>query len=83
MAGSFFCEECGTGRASINVITVSTAMGEMDVQVCDDCLASWTGTVIGPCTECGDIYARHSRRTESDPWTCEGCAQARPLAAAA
>lgn len=83
MAGSYYCEECGEARASISILTVATAMGELDVQVCDECLTTWTGTVVGPCADCGDLYARLSRRTETDAWTCEGCATVRPLAAAA
>ncbi len=83
MAADYFCSECGEAHSSINVVEVLTSAGPADRLICDECLDSLTGTVIGPCATCGDLYARHTRRTETDSWTCEGCACGRPLASAA
>ena len=83
MPGSYYCSDCGESHASINVVEILTSTGPTDLYLCDHCLDSLTGTVIGPCQECGDIHARHTRRTELEPWTCEECASGHALPSAA
>ena len=73
----FVCHQCGEGADSINhAIRLIRRVGrdeEQSMDICDSCLDSLTGNLIGPCHTCDNIYSILQRSEVLDDWNCESC----------
>ncbi|MGC4052897.1 MAG: hypothetical protein QM757_26515 [Paludibaculum sp.] len=77
----FYCSDCGERHSTINIVLRVVAANEVEVELCDDCVETLTGPVVGPCAVCGDSNAHQYRATELEPWHCSTCADRRRIPA--